>query len=115
MTSSTNLAALEDAPGPWECSLVVRENGLGNTNFKSKNQEPSRTLKPASAVRLGLTRELFAESITIAIEFGLNSLRAAQHGDDEATIGEFLGFHAAARTAAACARELRDIAEGGAP
>jgi hypothetical protein len=49
-----------------------------------------------------LILDLFAESITIALGFGLNCLRAAQYGDDAAAIGEFRGFRAAAQTAGEC-------------
>jgi hypothetical protein len=66
-------------------------------------------------VRRALILDLFAESITIALGFGLNSLHAAQQGDDEAAIGEFRGFHVAAHTAAECARELRGLVKEAAP
>jgi hypothetical protein len=59
-----------------------------------------------------MIRELFAESITLALGFGLNSLHAAQQGDDVAAIGEFRCFRAAAQTAGECARDLRAIIEG---
>jgi hypothetical protein len=61
--------------------------------------------------RRALIPDLFAESITIALGFGLNCLRAAQYGDDAAAIGEFRGFRAAAQTAGECCKEPRGIVE----
>jgi hypothetical protein len=96
----------EGAAGLGECSCLGGENGSDHIVPRPKNQPPC---SPAAGIRLGMIRELFAESITLALGFGLNSLHAAQQGDDAAVIGEFRCFRAAARTAGECARDLREI------
>ena len=70
-------------------------------------------VRDADGVRLGMIRDLFTESLTLALGFGLNSLHAAQQGDDVAAIGEFRSFKISAQTAGCCARELREIRDGG--
>jgi hypothetical protein len=92
------------------CSLRQSENTLKNSPSLLENQPP---FSAADGIRLGMIRELFAGSITIALGFGLNSLHAAQQGDDVAAIGEFRRFKIAAQTAGCCARELREIRDGG--
>jgi hypothetical protein len=95
-----------------ECSLRPSEN----TNTSEDSFPRTKIQTPFSAtdgIRIGMIRELFAGSITIALGFGLNSLHAAQQGDDVAAIGEFRRFKIAAQTAGCCARELREIRDGG--
>jgi hypothetical protein len=90
------------------CSLRQSENTLKNSPSLLENQPP---FSAADGIRLGMIRELFAESIILALGFGINSLHAAQQGDDATAIGEFRCFRVAAQTAGECARDLRAIVE----
>jgi hypothetical protein len=94
--------------GSGDCSLLASENTSGNSLPPPEIRQP---FSPDDCARRALILDLSEESITIALGFGLNLLYAAQRGDDAAAIGEFGGFHAAAHTAAGCARELRDFVE----
>jgi hypothetical protein len=94
--------------------LLGSNNSLDTApTLKSQAQCEFTMVNRASiaATKATLIRELLTEAITIAVGFGLNCLRAAQYGDDEAAIGEFRGFHAAAHTATECIRELRGLVE----
>jgi hypothetical protein len=97
------------ASGLVDCTLLASKND-------PKHIAPPLKIQPrfsaTDGIRIGMIRELFAESIAIALGFGLNSLHAAQQGDDVAAIGEFRRFRVAAQTAGECARDLRAIIEG---
>lgn len=69
-------------------------------------------LDPAAAVIVaawsGIALDLLAESVELAIGYGVNILAAIRAGDDAAVLAEFRGFDASARTARHCAERLRE-------
>jgi len=80
--------------------------------LEQKAPQKQVQLNPAAAVIVaawsGIARDLFAESIELAIGYGLNVLSAIRQGDDAAALAEFRCFDASARTARHCAEKLRD-------
>jgi hypothetical protein len=94
---------------PRELSCLPADGSRIAQNPTSQQAKTSANVAQVESIPLGMIRELFVVSITLALGFGLNSLHAAQLGDDAAVIGEFRCFRAAARTAGECARDLREI------
>jgi hypothetical protein len=94
---------LGDADRDGDLSCVVADSSSINQNSR-KSQDQNR---PPSPIICRITADLLAESVEIAMSFGVAILAAAREADNTAILTQFKGFDAASRTARRCAEELR--------
>jgi hypothetical protein len=89
-------------------SLLEDRNVQENSQWVLKSQAQNRPASPIIiASHCRLTSDLLAESVEIAMSYGVAILAAAREADDGAILAQFKGFDAATRTARRCAEELR--------
>lgn len=106
---------------PLGVAGIEKSSLLGGENFsepKPSSFEKQATVCPIVAASIAnMQGDLLAESLEFAIAFATGTLRAIREADDPAILQNFHGFDTSARTARACATELRALLEarGAAP